>query len=491
MKNPVQCGLVMVLAAAVNHGAQDRPSVRMADLDGDGLLDRLQHGQDGSLSIALNQGARRFVEVLQSLPAVLVTDVLVNDLDGDGRVDLYLVSPRDNVALVGDGCGRFTDRTADLGLADHGVGLRAEAVDIDADGTRDILLHNSNGDVIFWGLADGRFGRAAWSTAPEEPESMGALLPGPDATLPAPAGAHSPQASGSGPVRAASGRGAQEIGPDDHTARAAFDGGASPSVAPAMAIPSCATTVKDATTGDCLAADSSPTLGRLYPLGPDFNIDPSGNVGIGTLSPGNKLTVVGTIESLSGGIQYPDGTVQTTASRVVYTRWGRTTCPAGSELVYEGVVGAGHYTFTGGGASTLCLSKTPTWDDFNGGNQNGNLMYGLEYQTGGSGIASLAALHSFEAPCAVCLRSERSAVIMVPGTQVCPASWNLEYAGYLMSSHYTQNRSETVCVDRMAEAIGSATSVFGGLWYPTEAELGSLTAPYVQDRELTCSVCSR
>lgn len=42
-------------------------------------------------------------------------------------------------------------------------------------------------------------------------------------------------------------------------------------------------------------------------------IDTSGKVGIGTASPGQKLSVAGTIESTSGGIKFPDGTLQTTA----------------------------------------------------------------------------------------------------------------------------------------------------------------------------------
>src|SRR5262249_33489411 len=41
--------------------------------------------------------------------------------------------------------------------------------------------------------------------------------------------------------------------------------------------------------------------------------DKSGNVGIGTDTPTSKLTVAGTIESLSGGFKFPDGTLQTTA----------------------------------------------------------------------------------------------------------------------------------------------------------------------------------
>jgi hypothetical protein len=40
----------------------------------------------------------------------------------------------------------------------------------------------------------------------------------------------------------------------------------------------------------------------------------SGNVGIGTDNPTETLTVAGTIESTSGGIKFPDGTIQTTAS---------------------------------------------------------------------------------------------------------------------------------------------------------------------------------
>lgn len=40
----------------------------------------------------------------------------------------------------------------------------------------------------------------------------------------------------------------------------------------------------------------------------------TGSVGIGTASPGQKLTVAGTIESTSGGFKFPDGTSQSTAA---------------------------------------------------------------------------------------------------------------------------------------------------------------------------------
>lgn len=45
----------------------------------------------------------------------------------------------------------------------------------------------------------------------------------------------------------------------------------------------------------------------------------NGDVGIGTTSPTSKLTVAGTIESTSGGIKFPDNSVQTTAAAL--TNW--------------------------------------------------------------------------------------------------------------------------------------------------------------------------
>ncbi len=43
-------------------------------------------------------------------------------------------------------------------------------------------------------------------------------------------------------------------------------------------------------------------------------VDGAGNVGIGTITPEQKLSVAGIIESTSGGIKFPDGTTQTSAS---------------------------------------------------------------------------------------------------------------------------------------------------------------------------------
>ena len=74
----------------------------------------------------------------------------------------------------------------------------------------------------------------------------------------------------------------------------------------------------DVTYGD-FSITQSDTMGGNPGLGNSSRIRrvyiaTGGNVGIGTTSPGQKLSVAGTIESTSGGVKFPDGTVQTTAS---------------------------------------------------------------------------------------------------------------------------------------------------------------------------------
>ncbi len=67
-----------------------------------------------------------------------------------------------------------------------------------------------------------------------------------------------------------------------------------------------------------------------------MRIEDNGNVGIGTTSPAQKLSVAGIIESTSGGIKFPDGTTQGTAAT------GGLWSSSGSNIYYNtGNVGIG------------------------------------------------------------------------------------------------------------------------------------------------------
>jgi hypothetical protein len=68
----------------------------------------------------------------------------------------------------------------------------------------------------------------------------------------------------------------------------------------------------DAANGTYLAFATEP-LGASTIASERMRITPAGNVGIGTTSPGQLLSVAGTIESTTGGFKFPNGTTQTTA----------------------------------------------------------------------------------------------------------------------------------------------------------------------------------
>ncbi|HEW98346.1 MAG: hypothetical protein DRR16_09750 [Candidatus Parabeggiatoa sp. nov. 3] len=187
---------------------------------------------------------------------------------------------------------------------------------------------------------------------------------------------------------------------------------------------------------------------------------------------------------------------QTGVGNVSYTRWGRNECPEGASLIYKGIAASGAHNQSGGISSLLCLIDKPTFatDKVNDGNYDGALLYGTEYETNNKSIATLVDLHDSDAPCAVCLKPQATLTLMIPGTINCPADWNKEYEGFLMGEHHSHPSShDAACVDIAPELRPGSNKANqnGNLWYPTEAECGSLPCPpYVQNRELSCVVCT-
>jgi len=61
--------------------------------------------------------------------------------------------------------------------------------------------------------------------------------------------------------------------------------------------PPCPSSIEDQATGACIQASTDPTAGALLPLGPELFVAPTGEVGIGTISPEHALDVAGDLRA--------------------------------------------------------------------------------------------------------------------------------------------------------------------------------------------------
>ncbi|KAJ8045206.1 Short-chain collagen C4 [Holothuria leucospilota] len=192
----------------------------------------------------------------------------------------------------------------------------------------------------------------------------------------------------------------------------------------------------------------------------------------------------------------PPTNTSSSSAGVTYTRWGKTSCPSTSQLVYQGVMASGNdYTHKGSGVNYLCLPLEPTFADTPSYGNGGALLYGVEYE---SNLFTSQNIHQSEAPCAVCLAANKETVLTIPGTNTCLGSqgWTLEYQGYMMSSHYTTFKSTFVCIDQNAEGIPRTTHNNNEplLWVANakcSAGGGGLPCPpYVDGYDVLCAVCS-
>lgn len=180
----------------------------------------------------------------------------------------------------------------------------------------------------------------------------------------------------------------------------------------------------------------------------------------------------------------------------LYTRWGRTNCSSGAQLVYEGIVGGGWFEHGGSAASPLCLTRKPKWNNYLDGFQSTAFIYGAEYQTTANSFLTknVDQLTDANIPCAVCMSNVRRSSLMIPGTNECLSGWHLEYQGYLMAgAHNHGSATEYICVDEAPESAESGyRDENGKVFHVVEASCGSLPCPeYVQGREMTCAVCTK
>ena len=96
-----------------------------------------------------SQGDLRFVETAASGGGFV-------DFDGDGDLDIYLVTAAANSLWENQG-GRFVDVSTRSGLADAGYGMGFCIGDVNQDGLADIMVTNYGSDSLYINNGDGQF----------------------------------------------------------------------------------------------------------------------------------------------------------------------------------------------------------------------------------------------------------------------------------------------------------------------------------------------
>jgi hypothetical protein len=124
--------------------------VAAGDVNGDGLPDLYFTSNLGPNRLYLNRGNFRFEDVTARAgvagPPGWTTGVTMADVNGDGRLDLYVSAVEHlgqrgrNVLYENNGDGTFADRTAEYGLDFAGYATQAAFFDYDGDGDLDAYL---------------------------------------------------------------------------------------------------------------------------------------------------------------------------------------------------------------------------------------------------------------------------------------------------------------------------------------------------------------
>lgn len=288
--------------------------VAWGDADGDGRRDALVVDAQGSAVLLLHRGAAGLQADSTLLPLVASGPLAWagwQDVDRNGTQDLLLLERSGALRLLRNDPGLgFLDVTADVGLQLEGV-RSVQWLDVDGNGSPDLVTSADDGLRLHTNR-EGRFETQRFAG----PQASGPLVSGPLSTTPteklAPGGG-SERPGTSGPSGPSGPSGETSIGPwersqpgnDRQTLTVTPTGGTSP-VAEAGPAISCAQTLRDGTTGMCLEAASSPSLGRLYPMSTLLNVSSSdGYVGINTNKPTAQLSVIPSGSADAGHFQGP------------------------------------------------------------------------------------------------------------------------------------------------------------------------------------------
>lgn len=142
----------------------DSEDVSIADFDGDGRLDIVIVSEDdvrfsrsGVHEYYRGTAEGRFERVRGVLPDTEANAVAHADLNGDGRDDLLIVGAGQDRLLINDGQGGFGDETGQRLPREAATGQDAEFADLDGDGDLDLILGLEGGHALWINDGQGVF----------------------------------------------------------------------------------------------------------------------------------------------------------------------------------------------------------------------------------------------------------------------------------------------------------------------------------------------
>lgn len=133
--------------------------VKSFDADKDGDPD-LVFGNEDAGKVYFNDGKGKFTAMAAALPEVVTTvetrKVEIEDVDKDGDADLFFCNvafragrSKQNLLLLNDGKGRFTDATAErYNVENNLMSLDAQFIDLNDDGWKDLMVSNGFGGRV-------------------------------------------------------------------------------------------------------------------------------------------------------------------------------------------------------------------------------------------------------------------------------------------------------------------------------------------------------
>lgn len=160
------------------------PDVQLVDIDGDGDLDALIANENpfdqdplhgGQNRLLLNDGAAQFSDASDRLPVLTdqTSAIATGDIDGDGDADVVVLNRGQDLVLINDGTGHFTDETS-ARLGDNADTSRNGALaDLDGDGDLDLFVVNSRNEpiAVYRNQRDGHFKPIAQNVEPFDGET--------------------------------------------------------------------------------------------------------------------------------------------------------------------------------------------------------------------------------------------------------------------------------------------------------------------------------